>query len=88
MCAIMEFTKPLKVLSDKYYWKGIYADIVNFVKSCSTCITSKYHKIPQAPFQSNPIPQHPSDFVSMDLVGPFHNGYHILTVIDRFSKHL
>lgn len=24
----------------------------------------------------------------MDLVGPFKNGYHILTIIDRFSRYL
>lgn len=80
--------KTFKSLSSKYFWKGIYADTVNFVRSCNNCNTSKPHRIPQAPFQNNPIPQHPGDFVSIDLVGPFRNNYHILTIIDRFSRHL
>lgn len=80
--------KTFQFISEKYYWKGIYADTVNFVQSCGTCVTSKHHRIPQAPFQNNPLPQNPGEFVSMDLVGPFRNGYHILTIIDRFSRHL
>lgn len=80
--------KTYDSLSSKYFWKGIYEDTVNFIQSCEVCATSKAHRIPQAPFQNNPLPEYPGDFLSMDLVGPFKNDFHILTIIDRFSRYL
>ena len=81
-------SKTFQFLSGKYFWKGIYADTVNFVQSCTRCATTKSHKIPQAPFLCNPVPEHPGDYISLDLVGPFINGFYILTCIDHFSRYL
>ena len=80
--------KSFRILSKKYYWKNMFKDMENYVLSCNTCMVAKPHRIPQAPLQNNPIPTHPGDFLSVDLVGPFHNGMQILTIIDRFSRHL
>lgn len=80
--------KTYEFLTSKYYWQGMYADAQNFVSSCKTCIKNKPHKIPQAPFQPTMIADRPGYLVSLDLVGPFSNGQHILTIIDHFSRHL
>lgn len=69
-----------------YYWRGVYQDTKNYVLSCDLCIKSKPHKIPAAPLQEMFIPKVPGELVSMDFLGPFTNGMHVLTVLDHFSK--
>lgn len=80
--------KMFQFLSEKYYWKGIYADTVNFVQFCGPCITSKHHRIPQAPFQNNPLPQHPGEFVLKNLVGPFKSHFNNHSQIFKISSTL
>lgn len=80
--------KSFQVLKEKYFWHGMSKDLENYVLSCKNCMTSKSHRIPHAPLQNNPVATHPGDFISMDLVGPFTNGKQILTLIDRFSRHI
>ena len=66
----------------------MHFDATNFVNSCPTCITSKPQRTPIAPFQNSFILTRPGQFLSLDFVGMFNNGYRILTLIDHFSKHL
>lgn len=80
--------KTYKNIKKKYFWKGLYSDIVNYVKSCTRCLTNKPQRIPTAPLQNTIIPYRPGQFISLDFVGPFNNGYSIKTAIDHFSKHL
>ena len=80
--------KTYQQLSKFYYWRGCYADVINFVRSCPHCNAVKSHVIPSAPFMKNPFPNHPGDYISLDLVGPFKNQQYILTVIDHFSRFL
>lgn len=80
--------KTLKIIQEKYFWKGQYADVVNYVTSCTVCLTSKPQRVPSAPLQNTITPTRPGELLSIDFVGPFKNNFHILTVIDHFSKHL
>lgn len=80
--------KTYEFLQNKYYWYGMYADTVNFVKSCEQCVLNKPPVLPKAPLQSNPVSNNPGTCVSLDIVGPLSNHQYILTIIDHFSKHL
>lgn len=80
--------KTYKNILKTYWWKGIFCDVANYVKSCTRCATVKHQRIPTAPFQNSIIPTRPGQLLSLDFVGPFQNGQHILTMIDHFSKHL
>lgn len=75
-------------LLKRFYWYGIFNDTKNFVLSCTLCIKNKPHKIPHAPLQEMFIPSMPNDLISLDFLGPFSNGFHVLTVIDHFTKHI
>jgi transposase InsO family protein len=93
VCRIAHLThfgvqKTYQIVKDRYFWHGMFVDVQNYVASCTVCITSKIQRIPPAPFQHPIVPTHPNDAISLDLVGPFNNGFHILTVIDLFSRHL
>lgn len=79
--------KTFQNLERKYFWRGMYSDVINYVKSCTKCLTIKPQRVPVAPFQKTLIPSRPGQLLSLDFVGPFSNGQHILTVIDHFSKH-
>lgn len=81
-------TKTYEFLCRKYFWKGCYKDLMNFIASCKQCATTQQHRLPTAPLQPMPIPTHPSEIISMDLVGPFETGHTILTVTDHFSRHV
>ena len=78
--------KTFKLISEKFYWYGLFSDVVKFVNSCATCIKMKNFNIPKAPFQNSFIPSRPGQFLSIDFVGPFKNNMYILSVIDHFSK--
>lgn len=80
--------KTYQNLCRKFFWRGMFADVVNYIKSCDKCLTLKPQRVPVAPLQKTIIPTRPGQLLSLDLVGPFSNGKHILTVIDHFSKHL
>ena len=80
--------KTYEKLIEKYFWVGMYADTHNYVSSCTVCVKNKSHAIPQAPLQNSYLPSRPGEFVSLDFLGPFSNGKHILTIVDHFSRHL
>jgi transposase InsO family protein len=80
--------KTYDFVTKKYFWKGAYTDTKNFVASCLVCTISKNKTIPQAPIQKTFCPKYPGEVVSLDLTGPFPNGYYVLTIIDIFSRHL
>ena len=59
------------ILRRNYYWKGMKAYMVLYVKRCSLCrehnaTATRYIK------GSFEIPKAPMDFISMDLIGEFH----------------
>lgn len=48
---------------------------------------NKPQTIPEAPFQNTLTSKSPDQLTSLDFVGPFKNGFHMMTIIDYFSKH-
>ncbi|GBN61380.1 Transposon Tf2-6 polyprotein [Araneus ventricosus] len=80
--------KTYQIVSNRYYWKGVYIDTKNFVLSCEQCIKNKSFTPKHAPPQSNRIPTRPGDYISVDIKGPLPNSGYVLTVLDHFSKHI
>ncbi|GBM98190.1 Uncharacterized protein K02A2.6 [Araneus ventricosus] len=80
--------KTYQIVSNRYYWKGVYIDTKNFVLSCEQCIKNKSFTPKHAPPQSNRIPTGPGDYISVDIKGPLPNSGYVLTVLDHFSKHI
>ena len=54
--------------------------------SCDLCIKNKPHRIPAALLKDMFIPDRQNELVSMDFLGSFTNGMHVLTFLDHFSK--
>ncbi|GBL59443.1 Uncharacterized protein K02A2.6 [Araneus ventricosus] len=80
--------KTYQIVSNRYYWKGVYIDTKNFVLSCEQCIKNKSFTPKHAPPQSNRIPTRSGDYISVDIKGPLPNSGYVLTVLDHFSKHI
>ena len=87
--------KTLKLLSRKYYWPKMRADVKKYVHGCNICMRSKAqrHK-PYGNMQSLSVPMHKWKDLSMDFVtglprnkdwrGVEYNS--ILIIIDRLTK--
>lgn len=82
------FNKTLENVKKRFTWRTMAADISNYINSCQTCLLNKNLHKAQAPLLPTPLPTACNQKVSMDLVGPFKNHSHILTVVDHFSRHL
>ena len=61
--------KTLELLTRKYYWPKMRADVEKYVQGCDICMSSKVqrHK-PYGSLQSLPIPTHKWKDLSMDFV--------------------
>ena len=76
----------------RYFWIGMYADILDYVKSCEACQKAKRVIHPQNP-QLHPLPVAPNQLFSRwhcDILGPLtesKEGYkYILLFVCSFSK--
>jgi hypothetical protein len=80
--------KTYELVSARYYSKGLFQKVTDFVKRCDICNTTKNLSIPKAPLQSKEIPTRPLDIVTMDILGPFQNNIYVLNMVDIFTRHL
>ena len=66
----MGIDKTHYLLRSRYYWPGMYRDIVQHLEACDTC---KVRKIRQqrAPMQEAYIPKYPFECVGIDTTRPF-----------------
>ena len=80
--------RMFKTISDKYYWKSLYADVCNHVQSCITCKTRNLTQ-QTAPVEETATPSGPMVHVQIDLSGPFRtslsNNRYILSILDTYS---
>jgi transposase InsO family protein len=82
--------KTYKLLKDRYYWRGMLADVERYVRNCHPCrrASSPRDKTPGL-LQPLPVPDRPWQHISMDFVS-FNKDKHgydnVLVVIDRLSK--
>ena len=55
ICHLSHFgiEKTFRLISEKYYWKGMFANVTKFVNSFTRRLAVKNQRIPKAPFQNS-----------------------------------
>ncbi|CAN6455047.1 unnamed protein product [Victoria cruziana] len=83
--------KTLQRVKSQFWWKGMKADVKQFVKECTTCQREKYEATrPPGHLIPLPIPSRPWTDISMDFIEalPRSEGMEtIMVVVDRLTKH-
>jgi len=64
------FQKTLQGIKLKYWWKGMYDDIQQYVAACLPCARRKQKIMPKAPLQPLPTSQFIFQTCSSDIYGP------------------
>ena len=83
------YKATVRMISNKFYWPSLKADVREFVKLCEKCQLVKKKRKNIVPVARIEIPVNRFETVHVDLVGPLPrvDGYNmILTVIDRFTR--
>ncbi len=78
-----------RLVTARYVWPGINADVRRWTRSCIPCQRSKVQRHTVAPLSSFPTPDTRFDIVHIDLVGPLppSRGFtYLLTCVDRFTR--
>ncbi len=87
--------KTLELLSRKYYWPKMRADIGKYVQSCDICMSIKaQRRKPYGSMQALPVPLYEWNDFSMDFVTRLPKSKNwrgvendvILIIVDRFTK--
>ena len=75
----------------KYFWKGMYGDIKNYIKNCGVCNSYKASGSSQSRIASFPVPSKPFSRVHMDLLTHFcesgMGNRHLLVIIDELTRY-
>ena len=78
-----------KLLTTRYVWPGINADIRGWTRNCLQCQRAKVHRHTISPLATFATPDNRFDMVHIDLVGPLppsHGYTYLLTCINRFTR--
>ena len=78
-----------RLVTARYVWPGINADVCRWARSCLQCQRTKVHQHTVTPLGSFATPDARFDHVHLDLVGPLPpcKGYsYLLTCVDRFTR--
>jgi len=85
-------TRTYFLLSQRYYWKGMYRDIRRFIRCCKVCDLFKPKQGKFGKMQSFEDVTKPFQRLGMDFVGPLkttvRGNKYILVMIDHFSRYL
>ena len=77
-------------LSQKFYWKRMKADVLEYCRSCDACQKTKFGNFNKFGFLiPNPIPTRPYQSISMDFIVnlPWSNNFNaIFVVVGRLTK--
>ena len=80
--------KTYDKVRSRYYWSGMYRDVVQYLKTCVACNMRKL-KRQRPPLQDMQIPKYPFEQIAIDTSGPFPESFngnrYIINVIDLFS---
>ena len=83
--------KTYEKLKKKFYWEGMFHDIIDYISSCHQCSLRKSpHQRKDLPLGSIPLPSQPFETLGIDILGPLpitttHCSY-ILLVTDHFTR--
>jgi hypothetical protein len=88
------FSRTFELLSRKYFWFGMRADVKRYVNTCAVCQRTKVKRhLPYGELSIFPLPSRPWQEIIMDFITGLppskHNGAvydSILVVVDRFTK--
>ncbi len=79
-----------RLVSARFVWPRLSADVARWCKDCQECARGKVHKHVHAPLQPFPAPSRKFGHLHLDLVGPLpasKDGHtHLLTVMDRATR--
>ena len=78
-----------RLVTARYVWPGINADVRRWARSCLQCQCTKVHQHTVTPPGTFSVPDARFDHVHLDIVGPFPTckGYsYLLTCVDRFTR--
>ena len=87
-------TKSFKRLRLKFFWKGMYSDLLEFIRKCDHCQRKKNptgHLRIKTPYVARPNPVKPWDVLSTDVMQlPLsRNAFKwVLIVVDNFSRYI
>ena len=77
------------LVTSKFVWLKINADIRDFVRACPHCQRAKVQRHTKPPMGSFQTPDSRFQHIHVDLVGPLppsHGNSYLLTVVDRFTR--
>ena len=78
-----------KLISRRYTWPGIKADVKQWCLSCLACQQSKVQRHTVSPLQAFVPPSQKFQYIHIDIVGPLPTSCdhkYLLTIVDRFSR--
>ena len=84
--------KTLDMIATRFYWSGVYQEVVAFCRSCPTCqVTSHSKRGMKAPLVNLPIIDIPFTRIAMDVVGPLDKSRaghrYILVICDYATRY-
>lgn len=90
--AHLGIAKTHKRIGLRYYWPGMYKDVVSYVSKCVTCQAYKHSNQSTPGFMGSPkVCSRPFQCISIDLVGPLplsrSQNTFLLVVVCVFSKY-
>jgi transposase InsO family protein len=92
LAAHLGLHKTYAAMVTRYYWKGMFKDVQNFVYSCHKCASRKHPKHPAVLPAQGYVPQGgPFSEISFDALGPLptsrSGNKHILVFMCRLTKY-
>ena len=85
------FLKMYRRLRDRFSWKGLKGDVLQYVRYCAVCQQNKFeHTLPVGLLQPLPIPEHKWESISMDFIiglPKVNRKDCIFVVVDRLMKY-
>jgi hypothetical protein len=83
-------TKMFRSMRKRYFWKNMYREIEDVVRSCEQCARNNVQERTRVNHMQLFPAHEPLEFVAIDIFGPLpktaHGNRFLLVISDRFSK--
>lgn len=84
--------KTIERIKNKYYWKGIYKGVVDYIKTCKTCQQNIVTRVPPREAIIPDTPDNPNDKITLEIIGPLpimkRGNQFILSTQEQLTKNL